>query len=101
MSTNPTSGVAFAALGADEGPDCSGDLPPIVRIVLTQAMRYRMSGAITEAMFAAQVRRLEREELDPRGLRLQTRHLSRGGTRFLVRSKTTGTVRYMVECASD
>jgi hypothetical protein len=75
-------------------------LPPIVRIVLTQAARNRRRGAIPEEMFEAQVRRLSREELEPRGLELLVRDLPWGSTRFLVKAKTTGMVCDMIECRS-
>jgi hypothetical protein len=71
---------------------------PIVRIVLTQAARYRQRGAIPEEMFEAQIRRLAREELEPRGLELLVRDLPCGTTRFVVKAKTTGIVRDMIDC---
>ena len=99
MSTGTEIRAAITTLGRHE--DAPHELPPIVRIVLTQAERLRRLGAITEAKFEAQVRRLEREELNPRGLVLQVRHLSSGGARFLLRATDTGTVRHMIEYAAE
>lgn len=73
-------------------------LVPIVRIVLTQAARFRQRGAISEEVFAAQVCRLSREELEPRGLELLVRDLACGTTRFVIKAKTTGIVRDMIDC---
>ena len=101
MSTN--TGLAHTVISSraclEDTPRCR-EIPPIVRIVLIQAAQHRRRGAISEEMFVAQVHRLEREELEPRGLELQVRDLSCGSTRFLVRAKSTGTVRDMIECAS-
>ena len=67
-------------------------LPPIFHIVLTQAVRHRRRGAITDDVFSAQLRRIAKEELEPRGLELMMRELSSGMTRFLIKAKNTGTV---------
>ena len=73
-------------------------LVPLVRIVLIQAARFRRRGAITEETFQAQVRRLAREELEPQGLELLVRDLSCGTTRFIVKAKTSGSVRDIIDC---
>ncbi|MEA3208403.1 MAG: hypothetical protein QOE70_1460 [Chthoniobacter sp.] len=75
-------------------------LPPIVRIVLTQADLHRRRGAISVETFATQVRRLTHEELEPRGFELLTRDLPGGRTRFVVRAKTTGRIYDTIECAT-
>ena len=102
MSTNAKSErpVAFIVVSREE-EHFHGELPPIVRIILTQAAEHRGRGAITEEIFVAQVRRLEREGLAPRGLELQVRDLSCGSTRFLIRAKANGSVREMIEYGSD
>ncbi len=76
-------------------------LLPIVRIVLTQAARFRQRGAITQQMFESQIRRLAREELEPRGLELLVRDLPCGTTRYVVKTKITGMVCDMVDCPCD
>jgi hypothetical protein len=63
-------------------------LPPIVRIVLTQATRHRRRGLLTTEVFEAQLQRLAREELEPRGLTLLVRELSCGATRFIIKTAT-------------
>jgi hypothetical protein len=72
-------------------------LPPIVRIVLTQAARHRMRGWITTVKFGTQLERLSREELDPRGLSMDVRDLPGGTVRFIIRTTATGQVLDMVE----
>ena len=62
-------------------------LPPIVPIVLSQAAKYYDGGLISEEVFAAQLRRLEREELEPLGLELHVRRLPNGDMRFIVSAK--------------
>jgi hypothetical protein len=81
-----------------EGAGQCRALVAIVRIVLTQAARYRRRGAISEEVFDTQVRRLSREELEPRGLELLVQHLSCGTTRFIVKATSTGIVRDMIDC---
>src|SRR5260221_90323 len=76
-------------------------LAPINRIVLTQAAQFRRRGAITEETFESQLRRLAREELEPRGLELLVRDLPGGTTRFVVKAKATGIVCDMIDCAGD
>ena len=75
-------------------------VPPIVRIVITHAMRVRAEGGITREIFEAQMRRLEHEELEPKGLTLMKRGLSGGGTRFLVKEAATGTVCDLMDFAT-
>src|SRR5687767_15113581 len=43
-------------------------LPPIIRTVLSQAARAHAEGRISQAVFDAQIARLVKEELQPRGL---------------------------------
>jgi hypothetical protein len=72
-------------------------IPPLVRIVLTQAARRRMRGWITAIEFEAQVARLSSEELEPRGLSVLVRHLVRGTARFIIKATATGQVWDMIE----
>jgi CheY-like chemotaxis protein len=76
-------------------------LPPIVHTVLTQAARLRRRGQITTVKFEAQVERLSREELEPRGLSLLVRDLPWGITRFIIKTTATGQVQDMIECGRD
>jgi hypothetical protein len=76
-------------------------VPGIVRIVLSQAVRRRADGTIPEGMFQAQIHRLEKEELSPRGFVLLTRELSAGGTRFVIKDTATNEVRDLLEFQSD
>jgi hypothetical protein len=76
-------------------------LPPIVLTVLTQAARHRRSGQITTVKFAAQVERLAREELEPRGLSVLVRDLPRGITRFIIKTTATGQVQDIIEIKPD
>ncbi|MDB6169908.1 MAG: response regulator transcription factor [Verrucomicrobia bacterium] len=76
-------------------------LPPIVRIVLMQAARHRMRGQIPPVKFKAQVDRLAREELEPRGLSVLVRELRCGSTRFIIKTTATGQVRDMIEIGPD
>jgi CheY-like chemotaxis protein len=76
-------------------------VPPIVRIVLTQATRLRAGGGISQTIFDEQIRRIDREELAPKGLGLLVRDLPGGRTRFLVKNKTTGSVCEMFEFSHD
>jgi hypothetical protein len=72
-------------------------IPTIVRIVLRQAAWHRMRGQITPAIFEAQVQRLSREELEPRGLSVWVNDLPFGATRFIIRAH--GTVCEMITIA--
>jgi len=94
MSTNPQS---LDAQVRDEQANSAQHVPPIVRIVLTQATRRRMRGQITNQKLKAQVARLSREELQPRGLSVQGRDLNSGTRRFFIRTTATGQVREMIE----
>ena len=76
-------------------------LPPIVRIVLTQAARHLMRGQITTVEFEAQVERLSREELEPRDLSVLVRDLRGETTRFIIKTTTTGQVWDMIETGLD
>jgi hypothetical protein len=73
------------------------DLPDIVRVVLTQASRMRRLGAISELVFNAQVDRLEREELKPRGYHLLVQDLPGGATKFSIEATATGQVRQLLD----
>jgi hypothetical protein len=76
-------------------------LVPIVRIILTQAARFRRRGAISETVFQAQVSRIGREELEPRGFTLVVRDLPCGTTRFIVKSTTNGAVCDLLDCETE
>jgi hypothetical protein len=76
-------------------------IPSIVRIILTQATKHRAHGLISSATFAAQIARVVREELEPRGFDLLIRELSTGQTRFLIKSAENGAVYDMIECESE
>ncbi|HEX8296036.1 MAG TPA: hypothetical protein VF593_07030 [Chthoniobacteraceae bacterium] len=75
-------------------------IPEIVHIVLSQADRHRRAGLISEEFFEGQVRRLTREELEPRCLTLLIRELSDGRTRFLIKRTDSGQVCDMFETDS-
>ncbi len=66
-------------------------VPDIVRVVLTQAARMRRSGAISDLVFSAQIERLEREELAPRGYHLLVYDTANGPT-FSLKATATGVV---------
>ena len=76
-------------------------LPAIVQIVITQAVRHRAAGAISDQVFEEQIRRIAREELQPKDLTLLVRELPAGRTRFLVKKRGTGAVCEMLEFAAD
>jgi len=76
-------------------------VPTLVRIIITQASRWRAEGAITEEIFQQQVRRVAREELEPKGLALLVRDLPGGRTRFIIKQQETGAVCEMMDFASD
>jgi CheY-like chemotaxis protein len=76
-------------------------VPPIVRIVLTQATRQRSGGRISQTIFDEQIRRIDREELAPKGLSILVRDLPDGRTRFLIKNKLSGTVCEMFDFAQD
>jgi len=70
----------------------AGRVPAIVQIVLRQAVRRRAENGISGAVFEEQIRRLGREELEPKGLKLLVRELSEGRTRYIIKDQATGTV---------
>ena len=72
-------------------------MPPIVNIVLSQVSRHRSEGTMNDADFNEEISRLERQELQPRGLVLAFNELSGGRMRFVVKSGTTGEVRQTLE----
>lgn len=76
-------------------------MPAIVRIIITQASRWRVDGAITEEVFEEQMRRITCEELEPKGLTLLVRRLPAGRMRFLIKQKSTGAVCEMMDFAAD
>lgn len=75
----------------------STNIPEIVPIVLTQADRQRRAGTLSEEIYDNQVRRLVKEELEPRRLTLLIRGLADGRTRFLIKCASSGQVRGMFE----
>jgi hypothetical protein len=76
-------------------------VPTIARIIIRQATIQRAEGAITEATFLEQIRRITREELTPRALTLLVRDLPDGRMRFLFKEDATGRVCEMMDFASD
>ncbi|RYD77483.1 MAG: hypothetical protein EOP84_15480 [Verrucomicrobiaceae bacterium] len=62
------------------------NIPPIVRIVLSQMAQMRSTGCLDERTFEANLQRLRREELQPRGLSLSIQELSSGCSRFVIQS---------------
>jgi hypothetical protein len=76
-------------------------VPAIVRIIVTQATRRRISGGITQAVFEEQIRRITNEELEPKNLTLLVRDLPGGRTRFIVKEKKTGAVCDLMQFGSD
>jgi hypothetical protein len=60
-------------------------LPEIVPIILRQAYRHVMSGAIPRSMYERQIERLTREELAPRGLKLEVGASESGHARFIIK----------------
>ncbi len=76
-------------------------LSPLVRIILTQAIRRRATGGITPGIFAAHMSRLAKEELNPKGLNLVLRELSGGRTRFVIRDTASGAIFDTLDFAAD
>jgi hypothetical protein len=76
---------------------CQSDLPEIVFTVIIQTARLRCEGAIPPETLHEKLRRLEREELDRRGLQLLVRELPEGRLRFLIKARQGGDVREMIE----
>ena len=76
------------------------DIPPIVKTVLNQAARLRSEGLLRAEVFNAQIKRLETEELEPRGFALIQRDLPDGIVRFLIRAVESGKTCEMIECCS-
>lgn len=72
-------------------------VPEIVHIVIVAVARMRHGGEMPPETCEEKLRRLEREELDPRGLALLVRELPDGRTRFLIKAMNGGTVHDMVE----
>jgi hypothetical protein len=73
----------------------------LVRIIISQASRWRAEGTISEEIFQQQMRRVAREELEPKGLTLLVRDLPGGRTRFLFKKHPTGAVCEMMDFAAD
>lgn len=78
--------------------DFGNEVPGLVRAVLTQATRLRDCGDIPQSLYEAQLERITKEELRPRGLELVMRELPNGTTRFLVKAGKTGAVCEMIDC---
>jgi hypothetical protein len=76
-------------------------IPSIVRIVLRQAALHRMRGQITPEKFEAQVQRLSREELEPRGLSVWVHDLPFEATRFIIKATATGRVCELIATAGS
>ena len=76
-------------------------VPTIARIIITQATRRRAKRDITDAVFEEQIRRVRREELEPKGMTLLVRELPDRRTRFLIKEKATGAVFEMMDFAAD
>ncbi len=76
-------------------------VPPIVRIIITQATRHRAQGTLTDTVFEEQIRRVAREELEPKGLTLLARDLPGGRTRFIIKEQATGAVCDLLDFAAD
>jgi hypothetical protein len=99
-NAGPGSPQALSASGIQMSQNKDGprrQLPPIVHIVLSQIVRLRSEGALSDAEVENKVTRLIREELDPRGFTLLRRELPGGRLRFLVKAAATGTVCDMIE----
>ena len=76
-------------------------IPSIIRIVLTQATRHWMRGQISFARFQAQIQRLSREELAPRGLTLRTRKSAAGGKQWIIEVAKSGKVMETIEVTAS
>lgn len=61
----------------------------------------RHLGAISDQVFNAQVDRLEREELTPRGYHLKIHELPGEATRFSIEATSTGKVRQLLEARTE
>jgi hypothetical protein len=75
--------------------------PSIVHIIVAQAARHRARGTISPEVFNEHMRRLEREELEHKGLALLVRDLPDGRTRFLIKQRSTGTICDLLEFEAD
>jgi hypothetical protein len=73
----------------------------MVYIVIVQATHRMAEGSITRTIFEQQIRRIEREELEPMGLTLLLRDLPDGRTRFLIKERSTGSIREMIDFTSE
>lgn len=78
-------------------PSAGGTLPEIVSIILRQAYRHFMAGAIPRSMYDGQLERLTREELAPRGLKLEIGESESGQARFLI-TKHTASAAEVLAC---
>ena len=77
-------------------------LPEIVRIVLTQATQHWLHDKISTEVFADQVERLRREELEPRGLTMKEQHLPWSKiVRFVIKAEHKGQVLDTIEIGPD
>ena len=76
-------------------------IPDIVRPVLRTAGRLRRQGKLSVETFAAQVARLSREELEPRGLELIMDEDGQGWLRFSIKQRNDGVLRELILCADE
>ena len=76
-------------------------VPAIVHIIVTQATRRRAEGGISEAVYHEQIRRITREELEPKGLTLLMRELPGGRARCIIKEQASGRVCDLLEFAAD
>lgn len=73
------------------------NVPPIVRIVLSEMAKMRSTGIMDERTFESNLQRLRREELQPRGLGVAIQELSDGRTRFVIGTKNCSEVYEWIE----
>jgi hypothetical protein len=76
-------------------------LPDIVPIVLRQAYRHVISGAIPRSLYERQIDRLTREELAPRGLKLEIEEPAPGMAQFVIKSDDVNGVKVLSCSLSD
>lgn len=81
----------------EQDGDRRRELPKIVHIVIVHVAKMRRDGQMRPRTCEEKLRRLEREELDPRGLALLVRELPDGRTRFLIKAMNGGTVHEVIE----
>ena len=81
--------------------DCGTEqnLPCIARIVLSQIAKFRSSGLLDDRTCEAQIERITREELRPRGFALCAEESPDGATRFTIQFAKTGEICETIEYA--